>query len=559
MPSQRYLTFGAVLCAAVWAVRQVLPGPGYDPLAEAAAEKARGRIDNVLAHIPPQCYTRTGGNSNPCWTCHTAKNGRNAADDWELQGQYQFNAQGRVNHWTNLFVDRQPQMARISDAQALQYVRVDNYTPLRESLARVSTPDLRWKPDIDLLQGFDQQGFAKDGSEWRAFRYKPFPGTFWPTNGSVDEVFIRLPAEFRRDTEGRLSREVYRANLAIVEAAVAVPDTVSDDYLDYPIEPIEEAAAEIDLDGDGQIAGKAAVIRRLPSHYRGGASRQAVTRYDYPVGTEFLHTVHYLDPEVPGFRAIRLKELRYSRKLFRLDDVNLRYRYAEDAREQLTGGWPYFGGDAFTGIFNEYGWRLQGYIEDAEGRLRLQTREEQVYCMGCHSGIGVTVDGTFSLPRKVPGAAGWSPEDLAGIQDVPQAGSTEPEILLYFERVGGGDEFRANGEIRARYFPGNRLDSAAVRRAAPGGPDDIRSLVMPSAARALQLDKAYMALVREQSYKMGRDAPLAPLEQQVYRKVEEDETGLKAAGLVQRDGRLWLDWRSAEGMDTPLSPLISDR
>src|SRR3546814_10733119 len=111
-------------------------------------------------------------------------------------------------------------------------------------------------------------------------------------------------------------------------------------------------------------------------------------------------------------RALRLKEVRYARKIFQLDDAHLALAYEKDAREQLSGGWPYFGGDAFSGLFSEYGWQLQAYIERADGRLRLQTREEQMFCMGCHSGIGVTVDGSFSLPRQLPGAAGWGVQRL---------------------------------------------------------------------------------------------------------------------------------------------------
>ena len=35
-----------------------------------------------------------------------------------------------------------------------------------------------YEPDLDLAKGFDEQGFARDGSFWRAFRYHPFPGGF---------------------------------------------------------------------------------------------------------------------------------------------------------------------------------------------------------------------------------------------------------------------------------------------------------------------------------------------------------------------------------------------
>lgn len=510
-------------------------GPAYDPTAAAAAEKARGRIGNVLAHIPPQCYTATEGGANPCWVCHTAKNNRNGADDRELQAQYQLNPMGRVNHWTNLHADRRAAVAAQTDAATLRYVREDNYAPLRAALARLPAAQRpRWQPDLDLARGFAADGFARDGSGWRAYRYKPFPGTFWPTNGSADDAMIRLPPAFRRAAAGRDSDAVYRINLAIVEAAVAVPDTRGDAALDLPTEPLDERAAGFDLDGDGRL-GTARRIAALPVHYAGAARDIAVKRYAYPLGTEFMHGVYYLDPDAPEMRARRLKELRYARKIFELDDAHLALQYAKDAREQQTGGWPYFGGDAFSGLFSEYGWQLQGYIEQADGRLRLQTREEQMYCMGCHSGIGVTVDGSFSLPRKPPGAAGWGYARLAGLVDAPQAGSDEPEYLRYLRRAHGGDEYRANDEMLARYFPGGVLDEARVRAAA------VAELILPSRERALALDKAYRAVVREQSFTLGRDALPAPAAH-VHRRVDGAETGLREVdGRVYRDGRLWLD------------------
>ena len=124
---------------------------------------------------------------------------------------------------------------------------------------------------------------------------------------------------------------------------------------------------------------------------------------------------------------------------------------------------------------------------------------------------------------------------------MPQAGSLEPEILRYFRRVGGGDEFRANREILSRFFPGGRLDPAAVRRAEARGHHDIRDLILPSPVRALLLDKAYMAIVREQSFAHGRDALPEPA-LNVWPKLDNTDTALKASGKVYKDGRLWLDW-----------------
>src|SRR3546814_6632897 len=100
---------------------------------------------------------------------HTGANNKNGADDWELQAQYQFNAMGRTNHWTNLFVDRSKAIAAQNDADTLSYVRHDNYTPLRAALQRLpESRRPRWIPDLDPAQGFDDTGFARDGSGWRS-------------------------------------------------------------------------------------------------------------------------------------------------------------------------------------------------------------------------------------------------------------------------------------------------------------------------------------------------------------------------------------------------------
>jgi len=508
----------------------------YDPL-EAARAAAGGRIGNIEAGIPPQCYTRTGADSNPCWVCHTEANGTNLAADWELQGRYDFSESAKTNRWSNLFVDRRAAITQIGDAEILGWMRQDNYAPLREAMrGRADFPG--WRPDLEAL-AFDEQGFARDGSGWRAYRYKPFPGTFWPTNGSVDTAMIRLPAAFRRDAAGRPSPAAYRVNLAIVEAAVGVPDTVGDGALRRRVEVLDETAVQLDLDGDGRLR-SASELRGLPPHYAGGAAGIAVRRYSYPAGTEFLHPVHYVDPDAPELRATRLKELRYARKETGIDAESVRLHYGEEAREQEIGGRPHYSGNAYTGQGNDFGWVLQGWIEDAQGRLRLQTREEQLYCMGCHTGLGITVDQSFSLPRKLPGAEGWGLQRIAGQRDVPQAGSREPEYRRYLRRVGGGDEFRANDEMLARWFDHGQLVPARVD-AALAGEQGLLALVAPSRERALRLAKAYRLIVREQSYALGRDAVLAPTSN-VHQQLGDEDTELKASGRVYRDGRIWLDW-----------------
>jgi hypothetical protein len=505
----------------------------FDPLAQALASS--GRIANREAVVPPQCYTRTDGVSNPCWVCHVEHNGRNFQNDIDLQKEYSFSDVALKNHWLNLFKDRSAQIAAISDAEALRHVRSDNYAPLRAALGD-RRDYLGWRPDLDLAQGFDTAGFARDGSGWRAFRYKPFPGTFWPTNGSTDDVFIRLPPPFRRDAEGRASLAVYRVNLAILEAALTVGDPVRDADLVRVVEPVDERTAGFDLDGDGKL-GLAKRIRRLPGHYAGGAAGIAVQRWLYPQGTEFLHSVRYLDPDAPGLIAARMKELRYAKKVLLLAPKDIKHAYREEAQAKSVGALPQFNGNPNTGLLNDFGWQLQAFIEDAEGRLRLQTHEEHLFCMGCHSAVGVSVDQTFAFPRKLPGAAGWAYQSVAGMPDAPQAGHDEPEYLTYFRRVNGGDEFRENREMLARWWPDGRLDEAAVRAAGA----DISALITPSRERALALNKAYMALVREQRFDLGRDAVLAPA-QNVHAEISNGDTALEENEAVYTDGRLWLVW-----------------
>ena len=70
-----------------------------------------------------------------------------------------------------------------------------------------------------------------------------------------------------------------------------------------------------------------------------------------------------------------------------------------------------------------------------------------------------------------------------------------------------------------------------------GGDRDITYLITPSHERALQLNKAYMSLVREQSFAKGRDAVLVPTEN-VFEEIVNGSTELNATGLVFRDGRL---------------------
>jgi len=510
----------------------------YDPLYDAIA--SIDRIGNWEATVPSQCYTKTDGVANPCWTCHTTGELPNEWIDWDLQEEYAFSDFAMTNRWSNLFGDRSEEIAAISDEEALAYVRGDNFSPLVAALEnREDYPG--YVPDLDFAKGFDREGFARDGSGWRAIRYKPFLGTFWPTNGSTDDVFIRLPEQFRTE-RGVPSRAAYKMNFAILEAAIAAGPMAGDgEDFHYPVERVDELCADRDLDKDGEIGGLIEEIVGFPTHYAADAAEETVTRYLFPEGTEFLHTVRYLDPEAPGMTARRMKEVRYSKKVQWMDTWALSWAYEHEINDKEQGSLPFFAGSPLVGLRSKFGWQLQGFIEDAKGRLRLQTHEEHQFCMGCHGPIGVTVDTTFSLARKVPGAEGWRYQNSAGIPDVPQQGHERPEIEIYFRRVTGGDELRANDEMLERFFNDGEPIMEKVSRAAPGGDKDITFLINPSRARALRLNKAYMALVREQNFIRGRDT-IAGTISNVHGRIENGATNLSETGKVFKDGRLWLDW-----------------
>ena len=512
---------------------------------------AHARIDlrtvrNFEATVPPQCYTATAGVSNPCWTCHVAPHHPNDLADWELQEEYAFSDFAMTNRWSNLFVDRSEAVAEIPEAEILEWIRTDNYGPFRDAMAGVEDYP-GYRPDLNFDAGFDAEGFANDGSGWRAIRYKPFLGTFWPTNGATDDVLIRLPDAFGT-LNGIASREILKVNYAILDAAIAAGPMAGrrDADLVHRVEPVDEGVAGRDLDGDGTIGGIVEVIRGLPERFCGDASEVAIERYKYPTGTEFLHTVRYIDPDAPSLRSRRLKELRYSRKVDYLDAWAMAYRYEREYNEKEDGELPVFTGSPLVGIRNGYGWQLQGFIEDAEGDLRLQTAEEHQFCMGCHSAVGVSVDHTFTLPRKLPGAAGWGYDYLDGIPDVPQQGHARGEILTYLELVGGGDEFRANREMIERFFDAEgRVREDMVSRAGVGGDRDIRWLLEPSWERAMLLNRIYRTIVAEQSYEFGRDAVVGPIEN-VHEFIENGSTDLADTGRVFTDGVLWLDWSGVD-------------
>lgn len=460
-------------------------------------------VFNAEAVIPPQCYTKTEGQFNPCYVCHQnpVPNRENTMADGELQLEYSFSDVGMTNHWHNLFEDRSARVAEISDEAIDRWVETDNYSQLAPRLKAAGFKG--WIPDLADLQlgkaAFDDEGFARDDSQWVAFNYKPLPSTFWPTNGSTDDVMIRLPEPFRTDLEGNYSRDVYKANLAIVEARVKGFDAISS-------LPIAESNVGVDLDGDGAlgVATRVAVV----GDYVGQAAGQFIDSYLYPEGTEFLHTVRYVGISPAGEIGVstRMKEVRYMKKWRAQAKETYGRSYQLEAYAKEAGQLPNYTIIGDWGLDNGFGWSLSGFIEGRGGELRTATYEENLFCMGCHATVGATIDKTFSFPRKVDGGAGWGYIDLRAMEDAPNMGESRGEILTYLERVGGGGEFRSNPEMVERWFtPDGKVDYTAVAKAV-----SVYELITPSVARARMLNKAYRVIVDDQDFIYGRDPTVTP-------------------------------------------------
>ncbi|WP_086929895.1 hypothetical protein [Agarilytica rhodophyticola] len=503
-----------------------------------SSSSSQSRLYNVEAVIPSQCYTKTEGKNNPCLTCHQftfANEGRaNRMDDGDLQGDYGFSDVGVKNHWKNLFEDRTERIAAIPDDEILEYINQDNYSALAPSL--VARGWNGWVPDLADLQlgaqAFDENGFAKDGSGWVAFNYMPLPSTFWPTNGSTDDVMIRLPEKFRTTAAGKYDRNIYVLNLTVVEAAIKNFRTLS-------IPTMNEVALGFDIDGDNKLENAVSEMRR-PTRYFGAAADEKVSTFLYPVGTSFLHTVRYIGVNDKGdiYVPKRMKEVRYMVKTEFHEKSMLGNFYAEEQRDKMEGNLPRYPTLGDKGLNNKFGWHLIGFIENADGHLRQQVYEENLFCMGCHTTIGSTIDQTFAFARKVDGAAGWGYINLRGMQDVPVYGETMGGIASYLQKVGGGNEFRGNDELQEKYFPNGKLDLAAVNKA-----KDVYELIMPSRRRALDLNKAYRTIVQDQDFIFGRDANIKPLKN-VFESIDTEIEPLEKKFRSSFDMRL--DWSKTE-------------
>ncbi len=517
--------------------------------------KATDSINNRAAYVTSQCYTKTTDENNnvhnPCFTCHINSATPNYINDYELQELHDFGDYTKVNRFTNLFKDRTDAVNAISDEKILSYVREDNYKDNNNNLIlanKLNSVPSKWDVNEngkwdgyipDCYFNFDNEGFDKNPNGeytgWRAFAYYPFLGTFWPTNGSTDDVLIRLAKEFQQDVNGVFNKEVYKINLAIVESLIKRKDINLENSVD-------ENLYQVDLDKNGTLGTASKIVYNWEKYSYNATTGKyynfamsyvglAKTLLEsntyligpgrYPKGTEFLHTVRYIDIDETNNTikmASRMKELRYGKKYTWLGDWDLENATSAEVKDKndFPDRIRTIQGNTEEGLLTGLGWVYQGFIEDENGQLRPQNYEETQYCIGCHSGIGAIADSTFVFQRKFDNShfqKGWYhwSQDKNGLNGIlePKTSDNRYEYTLYLEQNQAGDEFRSNSEIMEKFFDneGNLLDSQVqIMR------ENIAYLLYPSTKRALELNKAYKIIVDEQSFIYGRDAHVKPVD-----------------------------------------------
>lgn len=536
------------------------------------------KLYSKTAYIPSQCYTKTTNSANenilhnPCFSCHVKNKEPNfTLMDDDLQEGYDFPGLALKNPWLNLFKDRSKEVSKISDEEILKYIREDNYKDengqiiLKSKLENLNkdwdfNENGKWDgyiPDINF--NFDAQGFDKTNDDkytgWRAFAYQPFLGTFWPTNGSTDDVLIRLSKEFQSDENGNFDLEVYKINLLIIEALIKQKTLQTDE--------IDEKKYGVDLNQNGKLDiatqivfnwvkpkydAKTKKIHDFSMSYVGMAKKLLdenkikIAPGLYPVGTEFAHTVRYIDfDENKNIKmASRLKEFRYSKKHKWNTYAQLNNLGLADIKERhdFPDRLDIYLGDIETGLGNKRGWYYQGFIEDKKGDLRPQSYEENLSCMGCHSNVGVIADSTYVYQRKLEkgsyldGWYHWTQKDMRGLKDRSSING-DTEYVRYLKENSAGDEFRANDEIVEKFFKKDwqkeseniekdliaKLENPNVKLSQEWKfkldelekiKNDISYLILPSAKRAIELNKAYKVIVDEQSFIYGRDTHIKP-------------------------------------------------
>ncbi len=515
-------------------------------------------------YVTSMCYTKTEDTttnmvSNPCYSCHTKGKIPNYYNDTNLQQEYNFPPEIITNRFTNLFKDRSDTVSKISDEKILKYIRESNYFDNKGNIivqAKLPKDWQGYRPDC--YYHFDADGFdRKPNGEftlWRAFRYYPFLGTFWPTNGSTDDVLIRLDEVFTKNKNGNFDKEVYELNLAIVESLIKQKDINLTETVDEEKYGVDLNQNET-LDLSSQIVvstyNKMSYIGKAKEALAQGKIHLALGLF--PVNTEFLHSVRYVDwNENEGHIKMskRLKELRYTKKyewktyseLNRIAQAELNEALANGNNQAVLST---FRGNYENGLKNEMGWIYQGFIEAKNGTLRPQTHEETIGCMGCHSHLGATTDSIFAFARKFEGLDEnssnfgwnhWTQKSLVGVKE-PHANyqindtiyNHVYEYSFYLKNNHSGNEFRNNDEVKNKFFT---IDGAVKDDMLTALHNDITTLLFPSYERAMSLNKGYKAMVAEQSYIYGRDANIKSMKN-IFKEINDGQTTNINSTIIQ--------------------------
>ncbi|WP_072680178.1 hypothetical protein [Arcobacter sp. LA11] len=536
------------------------------------------KLYNKTAYISSQCYTKTENElnknilHNPCYSCHTKNKIPNfTMQDEDLQEAYDFPEIALKNPWINLFKDRTKEVSKIDDIAILNYIRENNYKDSNNKIileSKLKNLSKEWDfnnngkwdgyiPDVHF--NFDEEGFDKNSkgeyTGWRAFAYYPFLGTFWPTNGSTDDVLIRLSKVYQNNEKGEFDKEIYKINLSIIESLIKQKD--------INIEKVNEKDFGVDLNQNGKIDISSKIVfnwkkptldmktmkqKNFSMSYVGEAKKLQIDNIEkiapglYPVGTEFIHSVRYIDiDENKNIKmSSRMKELRYGKKTnwnTYSQLSNLGFAELKEKRD-FPDRTDIYVGNMETGLSNKRGWYYQGFIEDINGNLRPQNYEETVFCMGCHSNIGAITDSTFVFKRKFEKnnlAYGWYHWTQKGIRNIADKKllNDETEYVKYLKENSAGDEFRMNKEIVDKFFIKNwetnkkNIEKDLISKLENPNKiieqkwkfkekeldkirKDISYLILPTSKRALELNKAYKIIVEEQSFIYGRDPHIKP-------------------------------------------------
>ena len=221
------------------------------------------------------------------------------------------------------------------------------------------------------------------------------------------------------------------------------------------VSPFTERSVEEDIDGDGVISNSIIKSLKKRSYYFGGASHIKAEPFLYPKGTEFLHTLRYLElgseGEVKASR--RIKELRYMKKHSFISVANLKSRYTNERLEKLDGMLPnpLWLGD--RGYDNGFGWYVSGFIEGESGYLRPQTREESLFVWVVILQLVLqSIRLLVLLEKNQVEAIDLKANGTLRESFLARSNLSSGEIAQYFLRVGGGDEFRSNDEMIQKFL-----------------------------------------------------------------------------------------------------------